>query len=282
MRREESTSAMSQLLRSPRPRGCAALIRPLVVATMGALIAATAGAVPIQITLPTVTGPPGATVNVPLAIDQDITGLSIYSIEYHMPIDPAIVSGASFLDLGVINNWGTPFRNVADTVIAVVGAGFTPVSAYSPWLDRLHVTISPTATPGADMPLTLSVLTFNEGSPASTFVSGVLHVRTTVDVAPGRGAGFALHPVVPNPVASEARIAFSIPGDVAAGDRVRLAIFGLDGRRVRTLVDGSAAGPGSARWDARDDAGRPLAPGVYLCRLEWRGQHVERKLALVR
>ena len=282
MRREDSTSAMSHLVRIHRPRGRAAFTRPLLVATMAALIAAPASAVPIQITLPTVTGPPGATVNVPLTINQDLSGLAIYSIEYRMPLDPAIVSGASFIDVGVINSWGTPFRNVTGTFVAVMGTGFTPVTSYSPWLDRLHVTISPTATPGADMPLTLSVLTFNEGSPAGTVVSGVLHVRTTVDVTPGRGAGLALHPVVPNPVVSEARIAFSIPGDAAAGDRVRLTIFGLDGRRVRTLVDGSTAGPGSARWDARDDAGRPLPPGVYLCRLEWRGQHVERKLALVR
>ncbi|MBI5710895.1 MAG: hypothetical protein HZC42_11415 [Candidatus Eisenbacteria bacterium] len=133
------------------------------------------------------------------------------------------------------------------------------------------------------MPLTLSILKFNEGSPAATVVNGMIRVRTTTDVPPSGGVSLALAPVVPNPIVSHAQIAFSVPGGGSGSAPARLAIYALDGRRVRTLVDGIVApGPGATRWDARDDGGRPLAPGIYLCRLEWRGRHVERKLALVR
>jgi hypothetical protein len=49
---------------------------------------------------------------------------------------------------------------------------------------------------------------------------------------------------------------------------VQLAIYGIDGRRVRTLVAGSSA-PGLFRvpWDGRDDMGNAAAAGMYYARL---------------
>jgi hypothetical protein len=49
---------------------------------------------------------------------------------------------------------------------------------------------------------------------------------------------------------------------------VKLEIYGLDGRRVAVLVDGTR-GPGrhEALWEGRDDTGRPVASGVYFTRL---------------
>ena len=66
--------------------------------------------------------------------------------------------------------------------------------------------------------------------------------------------------------------------------RARLAVYGLDGRRLRTLVDGELpAGPHEALWDGCDDAGRPLASGTYLARFAGPdGRTAARKLALVR
>jgi hypothetical protein len=50
---------------------------------------------------------------------------------------------------------------------------------------------------------------------------------------------------------------------------VELAIFGLDGRRVRDLASGPRpAGAYHADWDGRDDAGRGVAAGLYLARLD--------------
>jgi len=53
------------------------------------------------------------------------------------------------------------------------------------------------------------------------------------------------------------------------GGRARIAIFDVRGRRVRMLIDGTL-GPGArqVRWDGNDDAGRPVASGLYLIRLE--------------
>jgi hypothetical protein len=86
-------------------------------------------------------------------------------------------------------------------------------------------------------------------------------------VAVGDGATpsvLALAPPAPNPVRASALFSFSLP---ASGD-VRLELFDLMGRHVRTLAASSLpAGRYVRGWDRRDEAGRPTPAGVYLARL---------------
>jgi hypothetical protein len=73
-----------------------------------------------------------------------------------------------------------------------------------------------------------------------------------------------LHPAFPNPFNPETTIRY----ETAQAGRVVLAVYGLDGRRVATLVDENrAAGMHQTSWFGRDDRGRSVASGVYLCRL---------------
>jgi hypothetical protein len=76
---------------------------------------------------------------------------------------------------------------------------------------------------------------------------------------------------------------FAIPAGDREGEPVRLSLIGVDGRRVRMLLD-SAFPPGTheAVWDGRDDGGHPVAGGVYFARLEWQGRSETRKVAVVR
>jgi hypothetical protein len=68
----------------------------------------------------------------------------------------------------------------------------------------------------------------------------------------------------PNPARSSAHLGFALPRAGA----LRLDVLDLQGRRVRTLANGRyEAGRYALAWDLRDDAGRPVAPGVYLARL---------------
>lgn len=69
----------------------------------------------------------------------------------------------------------------------------------------------------------------------------------------------------PNPFNPTTKLAFAL----AAAGPARLAVYGLDGRRVAVLLDGHLdAGTHQATWDGCDGAGRPVASGSYLCRLE--------------
>ena len=60
-------------------------------------------------------------------------------------------------------------------------------------------------------------------------------------------------------------IAFEVPD---GGTHVSLEIYDVSGRLVRTLVDGyEPAGTRTAIWDGRDDAGQPVASGIYFSRM---------------
>jgi len=64
---------------------------------------------------------------------------------------------------------------------------------------------------------------------------------------------------------------------------VRLDIYSIDGRRVRTLVDGVCSdGLQSAFWNGRDDGGRVMPAGNYLARVRMGEVQESRGLVLVK
>jgi len=89
----------------------------------------------------------------------------------------------------------------------------------------------------------------------------------------------ALHLPFPNPFNPQTVIRYDLP---EPGD-VRLTIYDILGRVVRRLVEGKREG-GYHRvtWDGRDDAGHPVASGVYLCRIVAGEYTSVRKMVLVR
>jgi hypothetical protein len=84
--------------------------------------------------------------------------------------------------------------------------------------------------------------------------------------------------VRPNPFRDRARIA--VCGEMPLGSEARVEVFNLRGQRVRELpVDSS----GSTQWDGYDAAGRPVATGVYFCRVVATGHAVSTgKMLLIR
>jgi flagellar hook assembly protein FlgD len=64
---------------------------------------------------------------------------------------------------------------------------------------------------------------------------------------------------------------------------VRLDVFDLRGRLVRTLVDGAlTAGRHEVLWDGRSDAGQEQPSGVYLSRLRSESREAMGRMTLVR
>ncbi len=60
-----------------------------------------------------------------------------------------------------------------------------------------------------------------------------------------------------------------IPFELDQPDRVRIAIFDLNGRQVTQLVDAVfEAGHHQVEWNGRDASGRSVASGTYLVRLQ--------------
>ncbi|GAB4372184.1 MAG: hypothetical protein Kow0042_15370 [Calditrichia bacterium] len=83
----------------------------------------------------------------------------------------------------------------------------------------------------------------------------------------------------PNPFNSVTIIHYQLP----ASERVELTIYNLLGQKVKTLVSGlKPAGQHRVTWDGRDDAGREVASGVYIYRLQAGSYTAVRKMLLLR
>jgi hypothetical protein len=90
---------------------------------------------------------------------------------------------------------------------------------------------------------------------------------------------FALYQNVPNPFNPTTAIRYDVP---EGGGHVRLAIYDVNGRLVRTLVDRTdTPGEKSVDWDGTDDRGVGVSSGVYFCRLVAPGLTETRKMALI-
>lgn len=85
--------------------------------------------------------------------------------------------------------------------------------------------------------------------------------------------------LAPNPFNPRTTIHFVLP---AAG-AVRLSVFDVAGRLVRTLVDDSRPqGSHAVVWDGRDASGREVGSGSYLARLETGGTVATTRMGLIR
>jgi hypothetical protein len=95
--------------------------------------------------------------------------------------------------------------------------------------------------------------------------AGKRHHLFETEVLSTPEAGLTLSQNHPNPFNPSTRIEYYLP----ERSDVRLVIYDVNGRRIRTLVSFSRpAGRHEVEWDGRDDLGTAAASGVYLCRLE--------------
>lgn len=85
---------------------------------------------------------------------------------------------------------------------------------------------------------------------------------------------------VPNPFNPRTYIRF----ETSAPRTVDLRIYDLQGRLVRTLLNGESFDPGAHQvpWNGRDDAGAEAAAGVYLYRFMTESGVENRRMTLIR
>ena len=97
-------------------------------------------------------------------------------------------------------------------------------------------------------------------------------------VGPPAPRGVQLHAGVPNPTRATVEIRF----DLLSRERVQLLVYDLNGRRVRSLLDG-LVGPGHHQviWDGKDSAGRQVSAGVYFLHIKAGEQQASRKMVRV-
>jgi hypothetical protein len=86
-------------------------------------------------------------------------------------------------------------------------------------------------------------------------------------------------PAMPNPFAGTTTLAFAL----AKAGPVELMVYGVDGRRIVTLVEETrVAGQYRLIWDGRDTGGQPVRPGLYYARLTTPEGRFTRTLVLMK
>jgi hypothetical protein len=90
---------------------------------------------------------------------------------------------------------------------------------------------------------------------------------------------FRALPAVPNPTSDATTLRFELPSET----RVSAAIFNVQGRRVRDLLESRdlPAGVQTLRWDGRGERGERLPGGVYLFEVDEGGRTSRAKVLLV-
>jgi hypothetical protein len=211
----------------------------------------------------------------PLARDSAVAG-GVLLVDWMRasPYDSVGTFDSRVWDAGGPTSWGATTWSAerpSGTALAILvrGGGVpAPDSTWTPWV--------PVDSSGASTPLLSEFVQYravlSTVDPARTPALQGLAIQCNQPVAVERGAPrlTALAPPWPNPAAEEVRISGAIGRDAAPGGHIAIScvVMDLAGRRVRQLEHGArAAGPFDLRWDRRDDAGRPVAPGIYLVRL---------------
>ena len=83
----------------------------------------------------------------------------------------------------------------------------------------------------------------------------------------------------PNPFNPTTQVAF----ELAAPGHVRVAVYNVRGRLVKTLTEGNLlAGSHTLTWNGADDNGAPVASGVYFARIEGSAGTQAAKLLLLK
>jgi len=110
--------------------------------------------------------------------------------------------------------------------------------------------------------------------PENDEVTRQINLGIAEDVTP---TPFALEAIVPNPFVGSTKVSFAVP----VTTKVSLKVYDISGKLVTTLVDGNQnPGRHSVTWSGTDGAGRTVAQGIYLVRMEAESFSATKKVVL--
>ena len=131
--------------------------------------------------------------------------------------------------------------------------------------------VLPTVGLNASSEIALSGLKLNEGRIPAAWKSARFAVPLPQT--------FAVSQNYPNPFNPRTSLKYELPVDA----RVRIKVYSIAGQVVRELVDeGQKAGYYTVSWDGRDDFGRQVASGIYLCRVQAGAFQAMKKMVILK
>jgi hypothetical protein len=135
--------------------------------------------------------------------------------------------------------------------------------------------------PGTQVILMQTTTSVSGGDECAVSWAGYLTAATTTvptrsALTDGDGARLAFR-AAPNPASESTALRFRLP----VAQKVTLAVYDVEGRRVRTLYDGTlSGGEHSWTWNGENDGGATVARGTYFARLATAGAVETKKIVL--
>lgn len=128
-----------------------------------------------------------------------------------------------------------------------------------------------------------AVLSNEEHIVNSQIVQGTVEIYYRVETGVADGGAPALRTTLgenrPNPFNPLTTIRFSM----AEEGPVQIAVYDISGRQVRTLLSGmQPAGEHETVWNGTGANGRPVAAGIYFCRMKTGDETLSRKMVLLK
>lgn len=158
-----------------------------------------------------------------------------------------------------------PLRNLLDGDGSALVTQ-TLIDSVSAFLDSLRAVASDSLRDSLNVELAwLGPLQQLVGLSVAQAAEMALGSRTRVDdTRSAKPQTFVLQQNFPNPFNPATEIRYHLP----RATPVELAVFDVQGRKVRTLVEGlQPAGEKAVVWDGADDHNRAVPSGIYFCRL---------------
>lgn len=141
----------------------------------------------IQLRFPALTSTVGNTVDVPVYVDNSVTGLNVFAYQLKMTYNSNYVNYASIEIAGtMVQGWGSPMVNsTTPGTLILAGAGTAPLTGTGV-LFYIRFQCNSAGTSSLNFTGGTASNFFNEGTPVMTFVNGSLVVNAlpTITVSP--------------------------------------------------------------------------------------------------
>ena len=137
----------------------------------------------IIVRMPDTAGAPGQMINIPVMVDDDVTGQGIIAVMLTVRTDVALLTPVGVSIAGtMLEPWGSVESNVVGGDISISGANISELTG-SGVLVYIQYQVNASAVPGQTTPLDLLTVLFNEGTPIASLVDGVFTVMSGYSVS---------------------------------------------------------------------------------------------------
>jgi len=216
----------------------------------------------------------GQAIDIPLTFNNL---LNIHSLEGSISIESDLIRFTGLTWPEALNGYMKQLH-VEDEYLRFAAAG-SEIEDYNSLTVMLHMDISAEFADTSNVPVLVEYVRWNEETPLLNETIQVMHISLKTDAEGLIPDVFALHQNYPNPFNPVTNIRYDIPEN----SHVKMVIYDILGRQVRTLVNRDHD-PGfyNVLWDGRNDMGEQIASGVYFFQINAGSFHKNAKMIVVK